>query len=121
MVANRAERYRGFDVIKDKVEIDEVINGDDSIDINDCEGFVLIEVPKPSFGGLTSGEIFNRAFELADGCKPYGVAFINWDHTYEADDRFIRFTVQGWEAISKEQRQRDADEIRAEERAEARS
>ncbi len=112
--AEKAARYRGFQVIRDTVEIDETLHRNDSISIEDCFGFVLIEIPKPS-AELTREEIFDRAEELAEQSIPYGIAEISWTHTYEAGDAFLRFKVEAWEAITQEQRETDAAIFKADE------
>ena len=86
-------------VIKDTVEIDEVIQPDDRITIEDCWGFVLLEIPRGTFGGLTSGQIFDQAKALADKSTPYGIERITWKHAYEGNDCFLRFTVQSWKLV----------------------
>lgn len=118
--AERRQRYVGFEVIRDTVEIDESLADDDSISIEDCFGFVLVEVPKPTPGGLTDDEIMERALELANESVPYGIENLSWNPAYEGGGAFIRFTVDSWEQISRSQRDEDNEAIRAEERSDAR-
>ena len=117
--ADQVARYKGFDVVKDTVEIDELLGDDNSISIEACKGFVLVEIPQATFGGLTTGDIFERAQELADKSKPYGIDTLTWKHAYEANDCFIRFTVDEWEQISQAERDEDNKDIQAEDRFEA--
>lgn len=115
--AKRDARLVGFEIIRDTVEIDESLHADDSISIEDCFGFVLIEVCRDLVGSLTPEEIVARAAELADQSKPYGVEFLSWKIEHEGN--FIRFTVDQWEAISQEERDQDNADAKAEDRFEA--
>lgn len=116
--AERRIRYAGFDVIKDTVEIDETILPNDSTEIEGCFGEVLIEIPRATFGGLGTTDIFERALELANQRLPYGIKSITWRHAYEGADAFMRFTVDTWEAVSQEERDQDTFEAAQDERFE---
>lgn len=113
--AQRALHFKGFHVIRDTIEIDESLHDDDSITIEACKGSVLIEVPKVGEHGLDAVAIVDRAEELANESIPYGIAAINWASAFEGGMSFIRFTVDSWEAISQDDRDRDAKIFAADE------
>lgn len=98
----RAERYKGFHVIKDTVEIDESLHDDDTSSIDDCFGSVLVEVPDRAVSGLTEDETFERAEELANESVPFGIARVYWTRIPEGAGRFVRFTVEKFDLAEEE-------------------
>jgi len=117
--AQRAEYFKGLHVIRDTVEIDELQHADDSITIEDCFGFVLIEVSKHLRDTMPLADIQDRAEELADESRPYGISELSWSVAISGNGSFIRFEVEEWEQISQADRDQDAQDIKAEERYEA--